>query len=62
MTLTFLELKERLARWDELDLIERLGITSADIVDKFEDLIDEKFDSLLQEEDDDPFVEETFPD
>lgn len=62
MTLTFLELKERLARWDELDLIERLGITSADIVDKFEDLIDEKFDSLLQEEDDDPFVEETFAD
>ena len=62
MTLTFLELKERLARWDELDLIERLGITSADIVDKFEDLIDEKFDTLLQEEDDDPFVEETFPD
>ncbi len=62
MTLTFLELKERLARWDELDLIERLGITSADIVDKFEDLIDEKFDTLLQEEDDDPFVEETFAD
>ena len=62
MTLTFLELKERLARWDELDLIERLGITSADIVDKFEDLIDEKFDTLLQEEDDDPFVEEAFPD
>ena len=62
MTLTFLELKERLARWDELDLIERLGITSADIVDKFADLIDEKFDTLLQEEDDDPFVEETFAD
>ena len=62
MTLTFLELKERLARWDEIDLIERLGITSADIVDKFEDLIDEKFDILMHDEDDDEFNEEAVSD
>lgn len=62
MTLTFLELKERLARWDEIDLIEKLGITSADIVDKFEDLIDEKFDILLHDEDDDEFNEEAVSD
>jgi hypothetical protein len=62
MTLTFLELKERLARWDEIDLIERLGITSADIVDKFEDLIDEKFDTLMYDEDDDEFNEEAVSD
>jgi hypothetical protein len=62
MTLTFLELKERLARWDEIDLIERLGITSAEIVDKFEDLIDEKFDTLMHDEDDDEFNEEAVSD
>jgi len=52
MTLTFLDLKERLSRWDELDLVERLGITSQDLVDRFEDIIDEKFESLLKDEDD----------
>lgn len=52
MTLTFEELKERLSRWDEVDLIERLNITSKDIVEMFADKIEENFDSLSQDEED----------
>mgnify|MGYP000925158881 CR=1 FL=1 len=52
MTLTFEELKERLSRWDEVDLIERLNITSMDIVEMFADKIEENFDSLSQDEED----------
>ena len=52
MTLTFEELKERLSRWDEVDLIERLDITSMDIVEMFADKIEENFDSLSQDEED----------
>lgn len=52
MTLTFEELKERLSRCDEVDLIERLDITSSDLVEMFADKIEEKFDSLSQDEED----------
>lgn len=51
MALTFEELRERLARWDELDILEALGITSEDLVAAFGDRIEERFEKLEKEVD-----------
>lgn len=48
--LTFTELKERLKAYDEITLLEILNISSEDIVDRFEDFIDEKYSKLSKEE------------
>ena len=48
MPLTLTDIMERLKQLDELDLIEYLGITSEDIVDRFSDLIEDKIDKLEQ--------------
>ena len=49
--LTFKELKERLHRYDELSLIELLEITSEELIDRFEDKIEEHYEKLIEEED-----------
>lgn len=46
MQLTFNELVERLKTLDELTLLELLDISSEDIVTKFPDFIEDKFDQL----------------
>lgn len=46
MSLTLVELKERLKRLDETILCEVLDITSEELVDRFEDLIEDKFEEL----------------
>jgi hypothetical protein len=46
MYLTFNELLERLRQLDEITLIEELGLTSEDIVDRFSDIIEVKQDKL----------------
>lgn len=48
--LTIEELKERLKDWDEVDLLDALGITSDLIVERFHDLIEDKYDTLTEEE------------
>lgn len=60
MVLTLEEVKQRLAnKLDEISLIEVLGVTAEDIVEAFEDRIDEdlaKYAAIaieLQEEDED---------
>ena len=52
MSFTLEELKERLSTWNELDLLERLQITSQELVEKFEDKIEEHFESLEKDESD----------
>lgn len=52
MTLTFHEVVERLKRWDELYLLERLEISSEDIVEQFKDKIEERYAELMEEVDD----------
>ena len=47
--LTFWELKEQLKRLPEVDLLEVLEISSEDIVDRFEDLIEERYEQLEKE-------------
>jgi hypothetical protein len=46
--LTLTEIKERLKALDEVDLLEVLGITSEDLVDRFSDVIEDKIDKLQQ--------------
>ena len=50
MALTLEELKQKLAeRLDEITLLEILGITSYDIVERFSDLIEDNYDKLHRE-------------
>lgn len=49
MNLTLAELKEKLMQFDELDLIELLGLTSEDILERFEDIVEDKFEILQKE-------------
>lgn len=44
--LTFTELKEKLSMLDEVSLLEILNISSQELVDRFEDIIEEKQDKL----------------
>jgi hypothetical protein len=53
MPLTLEELKEKLAEQiDEITLLDILGITSYDLVQRFEDVIEDKFEKLEKEVDD----------
>jgi len=49
MTLTFNDLKDRLKDLDEVTLLELLDLKSEDIVDRFEDLIEDKQEQLEKE-------------
>ena len=51
MILTLPEICERLKQLDEVTLLELLEITSADLVDKFADVIEERADQLQQQVD-----------
>ena len=46
MNLTLAELKEKLMQFDEIDLIELLNLTSEDILERFEDIVEDKFEIL----------------
>lgn len=53
-TLTLQELKDRLAaKFDEVTILELLDLRSQDLVDRFEDIIEQKRESLAAEFDDD---------
>lgn len=52
MSLTIYELQDRLKGIDELSLLEILNIDSEEIVEKFIDKIEEKFDKLSKEYED----------
>ncbi len=49
--LTLEELKDRLKRYDEVTLLEILNISSEDLVERFDDVIEDKYDVLIKEED-----------
>ena len=59
MLLTLEELKQKLAeRLDEITLLDILGITSYELVERFEDLIEAKYEKLLKEIQDDYEINE----
>lgn len=48
--LTLKELKEKIIEQvDEIDLLDILGLTTKDLVEAFEDVIEEKYSKFLQE-------------
>ena len=49
MSLTFVELIDRLHTLDELTLVELLDISSADLINAFEHRIEARFDKLEAE-------------
>ena len=49
MTTTFEELNSKLKSLDEVTLLEVLNISSEDIVDRFQDLVEERYDYLINE-------------
>ena len=49
MALTFKDLCERLAHLDEITLLEVLDIASEDLVDKFKDKIEERYEEHEEE-------------
>ena len=55
MNLTFEELKEKLAMLDEVLLLEILDIRSQDLVERFEDIIEQKQFKLERMIDNDNF-------
>ena len=50
--LTLVEVCEKLRDIDEITLMERLEITSEDLVSRFIDVIEEKYEELEEEFDD----------
>lgn len=53
--ITIEELKEKLKRLDEVELLDILGVTSEEIVEAFEYLVEEKQDKLKKELIDDEY-------
>lgn len=52
--LTLTELKEKIAeQYDEITILELLEINSFDLVEAFSDKLEEKYDKIIQEFDDD---------
>ena len=49
MSITYHELKERLKQIDEISLMEILEISSEDLVDRFDDRIEQKYDILAED-------------
>jgi hypothetical protein len=54
MPITLEELKEKMKRWDELDILDTLDITSEELVEVFSNEIEEKYDQLIEQEQDEP--------
>lgn len=51
--LTLQEVKERLCQYDELTLLEILDVSSEELVDRFEDIVEAQYETLVEELDDD---------
>lgn len=49
MPITLEELKEKLKSWDEVILLDALGLTSEDLLDRFDDIVEQKYDQLIAE-------------
>jgi hypothetical protein len=47
--LTLVDVSDRLKRLDEVTLLEVLEISAEDIVERFQDFIEENFDTLSKE-------------
>jgi hypothetical protein len=48
MPLTLEEIKERMKRWDEITIVEELSIRADELVERFDDYIEDQADRLEQ--------------
>jgi len=48
MSLTLIDICERLKQMDEVELLEILKVTSEQLVDRCQDLVEDNFDSLQE--------------
>lgn len=51
MNLTIPEIMDRLKQLDEVTLLELLGITSEDIVNRFDDIVEDRVELLTKQVD-----------
>ena len=58
MTLTIVDISDRLKKIDEISLLEVLEISSEDLVERFQDRIEERLDSLEEDLSDDEQYDE----
>jgi hypothetical protein len=49
MSKTFTEIKEQLYLLDEITVLETLEINSTELVDRFEDKVEDKLDQILED-------------
>jgi hypothetical protein len=47
--LTLQEIKEALCQYDEVTLLEVLDVSSEELLDRFEDIVEAQYESLLEE-------------
>lgn len=47
--LTLNDVKERLSQYDEVTLLEVLDVSSEELVERFEDLIEQNYELLVEE-------------
>ena len=47
--LTLPELIEKLSVMDEIEIVEMLGLTSLEILTRFEDVVEDSYDKLIKE-------------
>lgn len=59
MSLTLHELCEKLKQLDEISVLELLNISSEELIERFQDEIEERYDNLTEqfEDEDDTFVD-----
>ena len=62
MSLTLVELCEKLKEVEETILLEKLDITSEDLVNRFEDVIENRFEELEQDYREEGFNENKWKD
>lgn len=55
MSLTLIDLADRLKKLPEIDLLEVLEISSEDLVDRFMDRIEDKYDDLVDDLEDEDY-------
>jgi hypothetical protein len=57
MSKTFTEVKEQLSLLDEITVLETLEINSTELVERFEDKVEDKLDQIIEDlgENDDEF-------
>ncbi|MDA8848259.1 hypothetical protein N9I50_00815 [bacterium] len=57
MSKTFTEIKEQLSLLDEITVLETLEINSTELVERFEDKVEDKLDQIIEDlgENDDEF-------